>query len=359
MTVYTPWRIYTCVSNAFQVLADPTRRRVIEALRYGERSVNDIVSIVGIEQSGVSRHLRILQESGFVQVRAEAQEHFYSLRAEPFLALDSWLSGYRPPVRSEVEGELFHAKHTLEPNRRGACGPDENPTILEHIYESTTSDRLTSTLTRFEAAYPFIRMIAKSTGRHPFAREVTEAYWIGNSLLESVEPADFYQFTRQNLAPSRKKAGKMDGPSTAEAKSLFRRIGSMAKPHHTFYVLGMFARSSLKSGSEAKLLELMDSCRISWGKVVEVKSSSLVVERPALSMDDHRLILASPQRKEVRYDPQIPSFSDARKGDWVSIHWNFASERLQLRQLANLKKYTALDIEATNLIAASQARGLN
>jgi len=123
--------------------------------------------------------------------------------------------------------------------------------------------------------------------------------------------------------------------------------------------MGMYARSSLKSGTEAKLLELMDSCRISWGKVAEVRRDSLVVDRPALSMDGRRLALTAPQKKEVRYDPQIPSFSNVRKGDWVSIHWSFASDRLQPRQLANLEKYTALDIKATNLMTASQARGLS
>jgi len=76
-------------------LADPTRRRIVDALRDGERAVNDIVDAVDIRQSGVSRHLRILREAGFVTVRADAQEHIYSLRAEPFRELDAWVSRYR------------------------------------------------------------------------------------------------------------------------------------------------------------------------------------------------------------------------------------------------------------------------
>ncbi len=55
--------------DVFQTLADPTRRRIIEALRGGEHAVNDIVARMDIDQSGVSRHLRILNEAGFVQVR--------------------------------------------------------------------------------------------------------------------------------------------------------------------------------------------------------------------------------------------------------------------------------------------------
>ena len=81
--------------DTFQTLADPTRRRIVEALRYGEQQVNDIVEQAGIHQSGVSRHLRILHDAGFVSMRPEGQKRLYSLRPEPFRELDSWLAQYR------------------------------------------------------------------------------------------------------------------------------------------------------------------------------------------------------------------------------------------------------------------------
>ncbi len=81
--------------DAFQTLADPTRRRIVETLRQGERQVNDIVEQAGIHQSGVSRHLRILHESGFVSVRADGQRRLYSLRPEPFRELAEWLAQYQ------------------------------------------------------------------------------------------------------------------------------------------------------------------------------------------------------------------------------------------------------------------------
>ena len=55
--------------DVFQTLADPTRRHIVEVLQSGEHAVNDIVGAVGIDQSGVSRHLGILHKAGFVQVR--------------------------------------------------------------------------------------------------------------------------------------------------------------------------------------------------------------------------------------------------------------------------------------------------
>ncbi len=81
--------------DAFETLADPTRRRIVEALRRGERQVGEIVDEAGIHQSGVSRHLRILHESGFVSMRPDGQRRLYALRPEPFRELDAWLDGYR------------------------------------------------------------------------------------------------------------------------------------------------------------------------------------------------------------------------------------------------------------------------
>lgn len=82
-------------TDPFQTLADPTRRRIVEALGDGERSVNELVAAVGIHQSGVSRHLGILHDAGFVEVRPQGPQRLYSLRAEPFRELEAWLGRYR------------------------------------------------------------------------------------------------------------------------------------------------------------------------------------------------------------------------------------------------------------------------
>jgi DNA-binding transcriptional ArsR family regulator len=82
-------------TELFQILADPMRLRIVETLREGEHAVNDLVERVDIHQSGVSRHLRILHEAGFLTVRPEGQKRFYSLRPEPFHELDVWVAKYR------------------------------------------------------------------------------------------------------------------------------------------------------------------------------------------------------------------------------------------------------------------------
>ena len=79
----------------FETLADPTRRRILATLRAGEQPVGAIVRDAGIHQSGVSRHLKLLQESGFVSMRPDGQRRLYALKPEPFRELEAWLSDYR------------------------------------------------------------------------------------------------------------------------------------------------------------------------------------------------------------------------------------------------------------------------
>src|SRR5256886_16845658 len=87
----------------FQILADPTRRRLVDALRAGERSVTELVDVVDIGPPGVSRQLAILQDARFVVVRPEGRRRLYTLRPEPFQELDEWMRGYRLMWESRLE----------------------------------------------------------------------------------------------------------------------------------------------------------------------------------------------------------------------------------------------------------------
>ena len=79
----------------FQALSDPARLRIVEMMKSGECSVGDIVDRMEIQQSGVSRHLRILAEAGIVQMRPDGQRRLYSLRREAFEQLEAWITEYR------------------------------------------------------------------------------------------------------------------------------------------------------------------------------------------------------------------------------------------------------------------------
>jgi DNA-binding transcriptional ArsR family regulator len=83
------------VTDTFAVLAEPTRRRILDELRDDEASVGQLVSTLGIAQPTVSKHLKVLRDSGFVSCRTAAQQRIYRIEPEPFESLDAWLEPFR------------------------------------------------------------------------------------------------------------------------------------------------------------------------------------------------------------------------------------------------------------------------
>jgi len=83
------------MTSTFEVLAEPTRRRILDLLVDSERPVNDLVARLDISQPGVSKHLRVLREAGLVEVRTDAQRRLYRVRPEPLAEVDAWLAPYR------------------------------------------------------------------------------------------------------------------------------------------------------------------------------------------------------------------------------------------------------------------------
>ena len=87
----------------FDAVADPTRRQILDLLRVRPYTVNELVDVLGISQPGVSKQLKVLREVGLVQVRQEAQKHWYELRPEPLAEVDSWLMNYRNLLEERYE----------------------------------------------------------------------------------------------------------------------------------------------------------------------------------------------------------------------------------------------------------------
>lgn len=82
------------MSDVFHLLSAPSRRHLLEALRDGERSVNDLVHRTRMSQPSVSKQLRILRDSGVVSLRVEARQHLYSIRGRSLREASEWLSYY-------------------------------------------------------------------------------------------------------------------------------------------------------------------------------------------------------------------------------------------------------------------------
>lgn len=81
--------------NTFEVLAEPTRRQILDLIRDDERSVGELVDTLAMSQPAVSKHLRVLREEGFVESRVAAQRRIYSLKPSRLVEIESWLAPYR------------------------------------------------------------------------------------------------------------------------------------------------------------------------------------------------------------------------------------------------------------------------
>jgi DNA-binding transcriptional ArsR family regulator len=99
--------------TAYTALAEPHRRQILDLLRSGERSVNDLVARLKLSQPGVSKHLKVLRQAGLVEVRPEGRQRWYGLRPQPLAEVDEWLE----PYRAYWSGRLDALEHHLEENR--------------------------------------------------------------------------------------------------------------------------------------------------------------------------------------------------------------------------------------------------
>ena len=103
--------------TVLDVIAEPTRRRILDAVRSGERSVGELVDEVDMHQPGVSRHLKVLRDAGLVEVRQDAQRRLYRLRPEPLMELDEWLEPYRREWANRLDSLERHLRRTTDPIR--------------------------------------------------------------------------------------------------------------------------------------------------------------------------------------------------------------------------------------------------
>ncbi len=81
--------------SLFAAIADPSRRRILDLLRTGERPAGELVQLTGLSQPGVSKHLKTLRKAGLVNVRVDGQRRLYRLEAGNLAALDAWLNPFR------------------------------------------------------------------------------------------------------------------------------------------------------------------------------------------------------------------------------------------------------------------------
>jgi hypothetical protein len=239
-------------------------------------------------------------------------------------------------------GPIRFARYAFGPNRLGYCGPDEAGELFQQATIGREIPRLRELAAQFEGAYPYLCLIARSNGvADPLHAAVVEAYWLGGVLLGNVRARDFGESLDQRFRARLRGDGWRWLGSKAEAGAV---------PNHAFHVLDVFPRLGfMRTGEMDRVVEVMDSCRIRWGRVLERDGDSLVVSAVPLEMAAGRLRLASPRVERIRGWVDGAGFvEDAVAGDVVSIHWDWACERLDAARLGNLRAATQRELMLAN-----------
>ena len=111
-------------ADAFNAVAEPRRRQILDLLADGERPVNDLVNVLGIAQPQVSKHLRVLREVGAVDVRDEGRQRLYRLNGQALKPIHDWVKNYEESWSERFE-ELDVVLEELKEKEKGDGGSDE------------------------------------------------------------------------------------------------------------------------------------------------------------------------------------------------------------------------------------------
>jgi hypothetical protein len=244
-----------------------------------------------------------------------------------------------------VSGPVLFARYAYGPNRLGYCGPDDHGELLEQATagHGREDDALRSLAGQFDGAYPYLQLIARANGlADPLDPRVVEAYWLGNDLLSRVTPG----LLGESMEMRFRRRLRSDG-----WRWLAEKPAAGALPMHAFHVLDVFPRMGLMRGGVVdRALEVMDSCRIRWGRVVSRDGDSLVVSAVPLALVDGKLALAPARIEKISaWRDGLSFIESARPGDVVSIHWDWACDTLDQRRLAALQGWTAHELAIANL----------
>jgi DNA-binding transcriptional ArsR family regulator len=113
------------VIATFELLAEPTRRRILDLLRDGERPVGELVERLSMSQPAVSKHLRVLRDAGLVDVRVDAQRRVYRLRPDGLREVDAWIEPYRRLWEGRLDRLQRHLQ-TMNDNMVPTPAPDRD-----------------------------------------------------------------------------------------------------------------------------------------------------------------------------------------------------------------------------------------
>jgi hypothetical protein len=239
-------------------------------------------------------------------------------------------------------GPVLFARYAYPPNALGYCGPDRADDLLERVSRQADDPDLRVLARGFEGDWPYLELIAHAAGiADPLDPQVVEAYWIGNHLLDHVDPQQLHASMEERFGPM---------VDQSQWTTMADGIPFDSVPTHAFHVFGIYPWVGLlRSGWVDEPLRVLDRCRIRWGRVGWMGDGNAVVRYRPLAWDGHELTLGPSEDEAVLYAAEglslVPRLA---VGDWVALHWEWVCDRLTPTQLKALRDRTRHQLAAVN-----------
>ncbi len=239
-----------------------------------------------------------------------------------------------------TSGPVLFTRFAYPPNSLGYCGPVDTSLLGELITAGdAASQELKEATTAFAGAWPYLQLIGHITGHDPLDSSVVEAYWLGSSLLDRV---DLLTWGNSSDDRFRSRAGW-------EWDKIVDALNAGGVPNHAFHVFCVYPWVGLlRSGAVEQALQVLDRCRIRWGRVVgSVDEGRVLVSSAPLEWDGDRLHLGPAQLEtvSVSIDPTAPVLD---VGDLVALHWDYVCDRISEGQQRYLQHNHDLHMAIAN-----------
>lgn len=223
-----------------------------------------------------------------------------------------------------VRGTLLFARYAYPPNELGYCGPDGAAALLH----GNAPQEIARRARQFEGAWSYLEFIARAAGlTDPLDEAVVRAYWVGNDLLDRVNPGELLAFLRQRFA------GQTGGT--------WNEADDRAIAHHSFHVFEVYPWAAMlrRTGNPAAV-SVLDRCRIRTGEVRSVHGETATVRSRPLVFDG-RVLAPGPERDEVVTWSVggLSLLNGLLPGEWVALHWDWVCDVLTTEECERLAWY--------------------
>ena len=256
-----------------------------------------------------------------------------------------WCDEHRHDLVGSVGlGPSLFARYAYPPNELGYCGPRDAGALIDSGTDAGGAALVGHLAHQFDGAWPYLELIAQCNGiADPLDHRVVEAYWVGNALSFRV--------------PATSLATSLDDRFARRSARNFEPLVSAAFTggviQHSFHVFAVYPWfGMLRAGKEGAPLEVLERCRIRWGRVLELDGDFVTVSSRPLRFEGSQLCFGEERLEVVRRALDGVGFvGDLVAGDVVSMHWDWVCDRLSDVSLRWLQRCTRLNLHAVNTLA--------